>query len=144
MVCGEERLTWSALQTEVRQLAGALHGAGVGPGDRVLWMGQNCHRVLQALAACAHIGAVFCPVNWRQSSAELAFVLDDADPKLVFWQEEEVGEAIGSARDAASTSARWIQHDGVGHRRRRVVCGLRRVNRPLVAGRARPHRRRPP
>ena len=86
--------------------------AGVGPGDRVLWMGQNCHRVLEALAACAHIGAVFCPVNWRQSSDELAFVLDDADPKLVFWQEEEVGEAVRAARDAASTSARWIQHDG--------------------------------
>ncbi len=114
-VCGEERLTWSAYQVEVLQLAAALQGAGVGPGDRVLWLGQNCHRVLQALAACAHIGAVFCPVNWRQSSAELAFVLDDADPKLVFWQEEEVGAAIRSARDAAaSTSSRWIQHDGGG------------------------------
>ncbi len=78
----------------------------------MLWLGQNCHRVLQALAACARIGAVFCPVNWRQSSAELTFVLDDADPKVVFWQEEEVGEAIRSARVAASTSARWIQHDG--------------------------------
>lgn len=112
VVCGDHRLTWSELDVEVRQLAGALAGAGVGRGDRVLWMGQNCHRVLQALAACAHLGAAFCPVNWRQSSAELAFVLNDADPKLVFWQKEEVGAAIRSARDAASTSARWIQHDG--------------------------------
>ena len=87
-------------------------GAGVCPGDRVLWLGQNCHRVLLTLAACARLGAVLCPVNWRQSSAELAFALDDADPKLVFWQDEEVGEAIRAARDAASTSARWIQHDG--------------------------------
>ncbi len=112
IVCGDERLTWSELHAEVRQLAGALQGAGVGPGDRVLWMGQNCHRVLQALAACAHLGAALCPVNWRQSSAELTFVLDDAHPKLVFWQEEEVGAAIRSARDTSSTSARWIQHDG--------------------------------
>jgi acyl-CoA synthetase (AMP-forming)/AMP-acid ligase II len=114
VVCGEERLTWSALRNEVRQLAGALREAGVGPGDRVLWMGQNCHRVLLALAACADLGAIFCPVNWRQSSAELTFVLDDADPKLVFWQEEEVGQAMRAARDGASTSARWIQHDGAG------------------------------
>ena len=111
-MCDEQRLTWSEFDREVRQLASALHRAGVGPGDRVLWMGQNCHRVLQALAACAHLGAVFCPVNWRQSGGELAFVLDDADPKLVFWQEEEVGEAIRYARHAASTSPRWVQHDG--------------------------------
>ncbi len=112
VVCGDQRLTWSAFRVEVQRLASALHGAGVGPGDRVLWLGQNCHRVLLMLAACARLGAVLCPVNWRQSSAELAFVLDDADPKLVFWQEEEVGEAIRSAREAASTSTRWIQHDG--------------------------------
>ena len=111
VVCGEERLTWTAFHSEVRQLACALRGAGVGPGDRVLWLGQNCHRVLLALVACAHVGAAFCPVNWRQSSGEFAFVLDDADPKLVFWQEEEVGEAIRSARDSVSTSARWIQHE---------------------------------
>ena len=112
VVCGEERLTWSAFHVEVQHLASALVGAGVCPGDRVLWLGQNCHRVLLTLAACARLGAVLCPVNWRQSSAELAFALDDADPKLVFWQDEEVGEAIRAARDAASTSARWIQHDG--------------------------------
>jgi long-chain acyl-CoA synthetase len=79
-------------------------------------MGQNCHRVLETLAACAHLGAILCPVNWRQSSVELAFVLDDANPKLVFWQEEEVGDVVLAARGAASTSARWIQLDGAGSR----------------------------
>jgi acyl-CoA synthetase (AMP-forming)/AMP-acid ligase II len=111
-VCGDARLTWSELQAEVLQLARALRGAGAGVGDRVLWMGQNCHRVLETMVACARIGAVFCPVNWRQSSTELAFVLDDAAPAVVFWQEEEVGATIRTARDAAGTSARWIRHDG--------------------------------
>jgi acyl-CoA synthetase (AMP-forming)/AMP-acid ligase II len=112
IVCGDVRLTWSELQSRVLALAGALHGAGVGVGDRVLWMGQNCHRVVETMAACAHLGAVFCPVNWRQSSTELAFVLDDATPAVVFWQEEEVGATIRAARDLARTSTRWIQHDG--------------------------------
>jgi acyl-CoA synthetase (AMP-forming)/AMP-acid ligase II len=117
VACGERRLSWSELRLEVLQLARALHEAGIGPGDRVLWMGQNCHRVLEALAACAHLGATLCPVNWRQSSVELAFVLNDAEPKLVFWQDEEVGEVMLAARGAASTSARWIQLDGTGSRR---------------------------
>jgi acyl-CoA synthetase (AMP-forming)/AMP-acid ligase II len=112
VVCGDERLSWSELRDDVLQLARALHGAGVAPGDRVLWMGQNCHRLLELLAACARLGAIFCPVNWRQSSVELAFVLDDADPTLVFWQQEEVGEVMLAARETASTSTRWIQLDG--------------------------------
>jgi len=41
----------------------------------------------------------------------LAFVLDDATPSVVFWQEEEVGPTIRAARDVARTSARWIRHD---------------------------------
>jgi acyl-CoA synthetase (AMP-forming)/AMP-acid ligase II len=113
VVCGEVRRTWSELESQVLQLAGALRGAGVGAGDRVLWMGQNCHRVLETMAACAHLGAVFCPINWRQSSAELAFVLDDATPTVVFWQEEEVGATIRAALDVARAPARWIRHDGV-------------------------------
>jgi long-chain acyl-CoA synthetase len=112
LICGETELTWSELQRRSLQLAGALQAAGVAEGDRVLWMGQNCHRVVETLAACAHLGAVLCPVNWRQSAQELAFVLDDARPSVVFWQEEEVGATVRTARATATTSARWIQHDG--------------------------------
>jgi acyl-CoA synthetase (AMP-forming)/AMP-acid ligase II len=111
LVCGDTRLTWSRLHDEVQQLAGALQGAGVGAGDRVLWLGQNCHRVVVALAACAQLGSVLCPVNWRQSVAELTFVLEDADPRVVFWQEDEVGPTIRAARDAVTLTARWIRHD---------------------------------
>ncbi len=113
-VCGDVRLTWGQLRDRVRQLAGALHAAGVRPGDRVLWMGQNCHRVMETLAACAEIGAVLCPVNWRQSTAELVFVLEDAEPTVVFWQEQEVGETIRAARAKAGRSIRWIRHDAHG------------------------------
>src|SRR5580700_8398175 len=73
-ICGDVRLTWGQLADSVSRLAGALHAAGVRPGDRVLWLGQNCHRLVETLAACAEIGAIFCPVNWRQSADELIFV----------------------------------------------------------------------
>ena len=62
--------------------------AGVGEGDRVLWLGQNSFRVLEGLLAAAKLGAVFCPANWRQSADELAFVIDDTRAKVVIWQEE--------------------------------------------------------
>jgi acyl-CoA synthetase (AMP-forming)/AMP-acid ligase II len=113
-VCGGGRWTWPELDERVARLASALEGEGVGPGDRVLWLGQNCHRVLEGTLAASRLGAVFCPVNWRQTAAELAFVVDDADPKVILWQEEEIGDATRSARDLASAGGRWIRHDDDG------------------------------
>ena len=83
----------------------------VGRGDVVLWTGQNSHRILECLAAVAKIGAVVCVVNWRQSADELAFVLGDADAKVVIWQEEEVGEAVRTAFASSGAGGRWLRHD---------------------------------
>ena len=113
-VCGERRINYLALDERVNRLANALRDAGVGPGDRVLWLGQNCHRVLEGLLAAAKIGAVFCPANWRQSVSEFVFVLGDSEPSVVFWQEAEIGEVLRSARVESSSPARWIRHDGEG------------------------------
>ena len=56
------------------------------------------------MLACARIGAMICPANWRQSAEEFAFVIDDFDPKVVVWQEEEIGDQVRKARDLASSS----------------------------------------
>lgn len=113
-VCGDTRLSYAQLDQRVNRLANALVTAGVAGGDRVLWLGQNCHRVLEGLLASAKIGAVFCPVNWRQSADELGFVLADAEPAVVIWQQAEIGEAVAKARAGTDGKARWLQHDGSG------------------------------
>jgi acyl-CoA synthetase (AMP-forming)/AMP-acid ligase II len=113
-VCGAARHDYAALDGRVNRLSGALTAAGVGRGDRVLWLAQNCHRLLEGLLAAAKLGAVFCPANWRQSAEELAFVLDDAEPAVVLWQEAEIGDAVRTARRAWGGTARWICHDGDG------------------------------
>ncbi len=122
VVCGDDRYDYAELDDRVNRLARALAAGGVEAGDRLLWLGQNCHRLLEGLLAAAKLGAVFCPANWRQSADELAFVIADTDPAVVFWQDAEVGEAVRAARatvmsggtGAAGTSARWIRHDGDG------------------------------
>ena len=114
VVCGDFRLSYPELDDRVSRLASALRDAGAGPGSRLLWLGQNCHRVLELILAAAKLGAVCCPVNWRQSPAELRFVIDDVHPDLVFWQETETGDAIRAARAAAASEATWIQHDSTG------------------------------
>ena len=54
---------------------------------------------------------MICPANWRQSADEFAFVIDDFDPKVIVWQDEEIGEPVPRARELASSAAVWIRHD---------------------------------
>jgi acyl-CoA synthetase (AMP-forming)/AMP-acid ligase II len=112
LVCGGDHYTFPAMDDRVNRLANALLAEGFREGDRVLWLGQNCHRVLEGLLAAAKVGGVFCPVNWRQTAQELEFVIDDVDARVVIWQEEEIGEAVRAARDASGSQALWLQHDG--------------------------------
>lgn len=115
VVDGAVRLTYTALDDRVNRLANALAAQGVAAGDRVLWAGQNSFRVLELLLACAKLGAILCPANWRLGGAELAFALDDLRPRLVIWQEAELGPRLAEARKLAEhRPTRWIQHDGTG------------------------------
>jgi acyl-CoA synthetase (AMP-forming)/AMP-acid ligase II len=111
VVCGGHRATYPELDERANRLANALTAAGVVPGDRVLWLGQNCHRVLEGLLGCAKVGAVFVPTNWRQSADETVTLLGDVGPKVVIWQDEEIGAVTAAAREQWGGDALWLQHD---------------------------------
>ncbi|MGH9211483.1 MAG: AMP-binding protein [Acidimicrobiales bacterium] len=116
VVDGDVRLSYVELDDRVNQLAHALSAAGVTGGDRVLWLGQNSFRVLELLLAAAKVGAILCPANWRQSADEMAVVIEDCMPRVVVWQEDEIGATVRAARDRVTASAStgdvlWLQHD---------------------------------
>jgi acyl-CoA synthetase (AMP-forming)/AMP-acid ligase II len=132
VVDGDRRLTWPEFDDRVNQLANALRADGFGEGDRILWLGQNSFRILEALCAAAKLGGICCPANWRQSAAEFTFVIDDVDPTVVIWQEDEIGETVGEARAAAAGSARWLQHDGDGDDSYEAFIAGASVEDPMV------------
>jgi long-chain acyl-CoA synthetase len=113
-VCGESRYTYPDLDDRTSRLANVMREAGVEEGGRVLWLGQNCHRLLEAILAAAKIGAAVCPVNWRLSPSETAFVATDTSPTIVLWQGEYGAEVLDAVRSALGDSATWIQYDGEG------------------------------
>ncbi|MEO0361358.1 MAG: AMP-binding protein [Pseudomonadota bacterium] len=78
-----ERWSYGELAAWVEETARRLTAAGVGRGDRVAWYGMNRPEVFFLFFACARLGAVFVPLNWRLAAAEVAGVVDDCDPKLV-------------------------------------------------------------
>lgn len=112
-VCEGYRSDYATLDKRCDQLAAALTQAGFGAGDRLLWLGQNCHRVLECLVAVARLGGIFCPANWRQTAQEMAFVIEDADPAFIVWQDAEIGAVVREARASTTSSARWLQLESV-------------------------------
>lgn len=114
VACGGERWTFPELDTRVNRLANALVAEGFEPGDRLLWLGQNCHRLFECLFAAAKLGGVVVPANWRQTAPEMAFQIEDVDARVVFWQDEEIGERVREARSAVTSNVRWLQHDATG------------------------------
>src|SRR4051794_24171147 len=83
-VTGTKRsITYAELLADVRRLAGALVGAGVEKGDRVVIYMPMVPRTVVAMPACARIGAVPPVVFGGFAPAELAARIDDARPKVV-------------------------------------------------------------
>jgi long-chain acyl-CoA synthetase len=115
-VCEGDRYTFAELDDRVNRLANALLDAGVSEGDRLLWLGLNCHRILETLLACAKTGAMLCPANWRMTAQEWAFLVEDLDPKAILWQDAaELGGKVREIRGAgAGEKALWLQTDAGG------------------------------
>jgi len=84
IVCRDERFTYAQFADRASRLAGALKGQGVEPGDRVAFLSINCHRLLEAYYGVLEAGAVLLPLNVRLASSEIAFILRDATPKVLF------------------------------------------------------------
>jgi acyl-CoA synthetase (AMP-forming)/AMP-acid ligase II len=109
-----ERFTFGDLYERTNRIAAGLAGLGVGEGDRILWLGQNAHRLVELLLACSCLGAALCAANWRQSASELRFIVEDFDAKVIFWQEEEVGGLLREVKASTRSHAAWLVHDGAG------------------------------
>jgi acyl-CoA synthetase (AMP-forming)/AMP-acid ligase II len=86
VVCGEYRFTYREFARRVSRLAAGLQQEGIRKGDRVAICHQNCHYFLEAYFAAAGIGAILCPLNYRLSAREIAFILEDTDARMVIGQ----------------------------------------------------------
>lgn len=82
-LAGGRRWTYAELDADIARAAGVLRRRGVGEGERLAVLAKN--RVLLVILhlACARLGAMFAPLNWRLSPGEIATLVEDAEPALV-------------------------------------------------------------
>ena len=77
-------LSYAAFDARIQQTACALKSEfGVGRGDRVAILSLNRPDYLVLLYACARLGAMLVPLNWRLAVAEQLFILSDSGAKLL-------------------------------------------------------------
>lgn len=75
--------TYAQLDRAVAQAVTALRELEVAPGDRVAALSKNRVELIILHLGCARLGAIFAPLNWRLSAAELSGLLEDAEPKVL-------------------------------------------------------------
>ncbi|WP_372801945.1 propionyl-CoA synthetase [Paracoccus seriniphilus] len=76
-------LTYRELRDRVARLAGALRDKGVTKGDRVIIYMPMVPEALEAMLACARLGAIHSVVFGGFAAHELAVRIDDATPKAI-------------------------------------------------------------
>jgi fatty-acyl-CoA synthase len=100
--CEGEALTYAGFSARIERLAAALSERyGVGPGDRAAYLGLNSPDLLVLLYACARLGAMLVPLNWRLAAPELAFIIGNAQPKVLA-VEAQFSRELGAMMTVAS------------------------------------------
>src|ERR1700732_1435005 len=79
-----QALNYSAFHARIEQTARALKAEfGVSRGDRVAILSLNRPDYLVLLYACARLGAMLVPLNWRLAVAEQSFILSGASVQVL-------------------------------------------------------------
>ncbi|GLY78368.1 acyl-CoA synthetase [Actinoallomurus iriomotensis] len=79
----DEQVTFAEFDRRVDEVAAALRASGVGPGDRVAVLDKNSLACVELLFGAARAGGVQVPVNYRLAPAEIAYIVDNANAKVL-------------------------------------------------------------
>ena len=78
------RYTYRDAERRARRLAAALARLGIRPGDRVATLAWNGYRHLELYFAVPGMGAVLHTVNPRLFEEQIAYIIEDAEDRLLF------------------------------------------------------------
>jgi acyl-CoA synthetase (AMP-forming)/AMP-acid ligase II len=112
---GEASLTYGDLHLRTRETAGALAERGVRRGDVVGVLLYNCLEFIDLMCACAHVGAIFMPLNWRLTGPELSYIVEHSGARVLV-SEPELEDRLDAFRPDATGCVGVRVGDGDGTR----------------------------
>jgi len=112
-------LSYGELAALVRRLASALAASGVKHGSCAAYLGVNSPEMLALLFACARLGALFMPLNWRLAGPEHRQMLEHCPPSVLLVEPQFVAQidafktSFGPIKTIAfgQAQAGWIAYE---------------------------------
>src|SRR5688572_27062451 len=95
----DRAMSYADLANRIADTARALKSLGVSRGDRVAVLATNHPDTLVLLYACARLGAMLVPLNWRLAVAEQLYILSDASAKALV-VEQALAAVLAPLREA--------------------------------------------
>lgn len=85
LICGDRHLTYAQLVERIEKVSAlALHGLGLRPGDRAAIVAGNCLEFIEIVDGLSEAGIIVATPNPRQTSTELAYILNDCGARVAF------------------------------------------------------------
>jgi len=84
-----ERYTYAQLNERANRLANFMRDElSIKPGDRISILAKNSVVYIDLIYGLPKIGAIFAPFNWRLTSHELTYMVNDLEPKVLIVEPE--------------------------------------------------------
>ena len=110
---GNSAIEFGRLNEEANRIARFLADRGIGKGDRVALLSDECLEKLIIWMGVWRLGAAVCPLNVEMNAAYVSEILGHIGPKLTLWNGELDGPALTAGVDGEQKRFdRWAA-DGV-------------------------------
>lgn len=111
-------VSYRELEENAQRAAGILRAMGVGAQDRVALICRNRVEFFEILFACAKLGAILVPLNWRMPAQELLPLCEDSQPTLLLYGSEDA-EVAAALIELSIPAIDLDGHGPEGYRARR-------------------------
>ena len=110
---GESRETYGELEQRSRRIAHALRARGLVPGDGVAVLVGNADEFFDIYWAVMRSGLYFTAVNWHLQSAEMKYIVDNSDARVLFASAQFEKPAAEAAAGAPKLLRRISLHGDI-------------------------------
>src|SRR5436190_1389397 len=117
------RYTYRDAHARARRLARALSRLGIAPGDRVGTLAWNGYRHFELYYAISGMGAITHTINPRLFHEQLAYIIDDAEDGIVFF-DLTFTPLVEKLAAACKGVKHWVAMTDRGHRPQAAIAGL--------------------
>ena len=99
LILGTKRVSYGELENQVASAMKVFDDFDLEPGDCIAYVGINNPVFIAVMLACMRAGLVLVPVNWRQKTREISYLLADSEANLLL-ADKAFLEMVQEANDA--------------------------------------------